>query len=78
MACYLYRGQLGPKRIARDLARFVLSGLEAGVEEAIMEKFLDQYAGYRKLSRERIDGPTKRILKKLQDRHEKKYQDAYR
>jgi hypothetical protein len=77
-ASKIYRGQVGPKRLARDLARFVLSGLEAGVEEAIMEKFLDQYAGYRKLSRERIDGPTKRILKKLQDRHEKKYQDAYR
>ena len=77
-ASKIYRGQLGPKRIARDLARFVLSGLEAGVEGAIMEKFLDQYAGYRKLSRERIDGPTKRILKKLRDRHEKKYQDDYR
>ena len=77
-ASKIYRGRLGPKRIARDLARFVLSGLEAGVEGAIMEKFLDQYAGYRKLSRERIDGPTKRTLKKLRDRHEKKYQDDYR
>ncbi|MEJ2363153.1 MAG: lipopolysaccharide kinase InaA family protein [Deltaproteobacteria bacterium] len=77
-ASKIYRGRLGPKRIARDLARFVLSGLEAGVEEAIMENFLDQYAGHRKLSRERIDGPTTRILKKLRDRHAKKYQDDYR
>ena len=66
------------RKIARDLARFALSGLEAGVEEAILEKFLDKYAGYRKLNRKSIDGPTKRILKKLQDRHEKKYRDDYR
>ena len=76
-ASRLYIEIPGPKEVARDLARFVLSGLEAGVEEAIMEKFLNEYAGYRKLSRKSIDGPTKRILKKLKDRHEKKYRDGY-
>jgi RIO kinase 1 len=77
-ASRLYVQNPGPKEVARDLARFVLSGLEAGVEQAILEKFLDEYAGYRKLSRSSIDGPTKRILKKLKDRHEKKYLDGYR
>jgi tRNA A-37 threonylcarbamoyl transferase component Bud32 len=72
-AAELYGRPPTVREIARDLARFVLSGLEAGVEEEIMERFLDQYAGYRKLSRKSIDGPTKIILKKLKDRHEKKY-----
>ena len=68
----------GPKQVARDLARFVLSGLEAGIEETMLDNFLDKYAGHRKLSRKSIDGPTTRILKKLQDRHQKKYRDDYR
>jgi tRNA A-37 threonylcarbamoyl transferase component Bud32 len=72
-AAELYGRPPTVRKIARDLARFVLSGLEAGVEEETMEKFLDQYARYRKLSRKSIDGPTKVILKKLKDRHEKKY-----
>jgi RIO kinase 1 len=77
-ASKLYGQPPGPKEVARDLARFMLSGLEAGVEEVMLEKFLDTYAGYRKLKRKSVDGPTKRILKKLQDRHKDKYRDDYR
>jgi RIO kinase 1 len=77
-AAEIHGGPPTPRKIARDLARFMLSGLEAGVEKATLEKFLDTYAGYRNLKRKSIDGPTKRVLRKLQDRHEKKYRDGYR
>ena len=69
----LYGRAPSNKAVARDLARFVLSGQEAGIAEAILDKFLDEYAHQRKLSRARIDGPMAKILTKLQDRHEKKY-----
>lgn len=63
------------KAAARDLARFLLSAQEAGIEEAILERFLDQYAHHRELSRAKIDGPIDKILRKLQYRHKKKYGD---
>jgi RIO kinase 1 len=63
---------LGPPHVARDLARFLLSGLEAGMDESIMQRFLDEYAFRRKLSREDIDAPMTRVLRKLKKRHERK------
>jgi hypothetical protein len=71
----LYRKAPNTKAVVRDLARFLLSGQEAGIEEAILERFLDQYAHHRELSRARIDGPIDKILKKLQYRHKKRYGD---
>ena len=71
----LYGQSPNTKAVARDLARFLLSAQEAGVEEAILERFIDQYAHHRELSRARIDGPIDKILKKLQYRHKKRYGD---
>jgi RIO kinase 1 len=71
----LYGRAPSTKAVARDLARFLLSGQETGIEEAILERFLNEYAHHRKLSRARIDGPIAKILTKLQDRHKKKYGD---
>jgi hypothetical protein len=73
-ASKIYRVHLGPKRIARDLARFVLSGLEAGVDGAILAGFLNHYARRRNLTLEEIEGPTMKGLQKLRKRHEKKLQ----
>ena len=71
----LQRQSPSTKAIARDLARFLLSAQEAGIEEAVLERFLDEYTHHRKLSRARIDGPIDRILRKLRHRHKKKYGD---
>jgi len=71
----LYGHAPSTKAVARDLARFVLSGQEAGIEEAILDRFVDEYTHHRKLSRTRIDGPIAKILTKLQDRHKKQYGD---
>ena len=71
----LYGRAPSTKAVARDLARFVLSGREAGIAEAILQRFLNEYAHHRKLSRARIDGPIVKILTKLQGRHKKKYGD---
>jgi len=71
----LYGQSPSIKAAARDLARFLLSAQEAGIEEAILERFLNEYSHHRKLSRARIDGPIAKILTKLQDRHKKKYGD---
>ena len=69
----LHRHSPPPKAYARDLARFLLSGLEAGIEETILEKFLDEYVHHRKLVRANIDEPVAKILEKLKHRHQKKY-----
>ena len=73
-ASKIYRVHLGPKRIARDLARFVLSGLEAGVDGTILAGFLNHYAQHRNLTVNDIEGPMMKVLKKLRKRHEKKQQ----
>ena len=71
-ASSIYGGHLGPKKIARDLARFVLSGLEAGVDGTILARFLDHYARRRNLKLRGIEGPMMNVLQKLRRRHEKK------
>jgi len=70
-ASSIHRRHLGPKGIARDLARFVLSGLEAGVDGTILARFLDHYARRRKLKLKDIEGPMMNVLQKLRKRHEK-------
>ena len=71
-ASRIHRGHLGPKGIARDLARFVLSGLEAGVDGAILARFLGHYTRRRNLQLKEVEGPMMNILQKLRKRHEKK------
>ena len=71
-ASKISRGYLGPLGIARDLARFVLSGLEAGVDGAILARFLHHYAQRRNLKLKDIEGPMMNILQKLRKRHEKR------
>jgi RIO kinase 1 len=73
-ASSFYGGHLGPKKIARDLARFVLSGLEAGVDGRILAQFLGHYAKRRKLELKDIERPMMNVLQKLRKRHEKKFQ----
>jgi hypothetical protein len=68
----LHRQMVRVKAVARDLGRFLLSGLEAGIDAATMDRFLDVYCQHRKMSRKSFDRPTRRVLKKLQRRHEKK------
>jgi len=77
-ASRIHSGHLGPKGIARDLARFVLSGLEAGVDGKILARFLDRYAQRRNLKLKDIEGPMMNILQKLRKRHEKKRQNMVR
>jgi RIO kinase 1 len=69
-----HRGHLGPKGIARDLARFVLSGLEAGVDGTILARFLDHYTRRRNLKLRDIEGPMMHVLQKLRKRHKRKQQ----
>jgi serine/threonine-protein kinase RIO1 len=73
-ASRIHRGHLGPKGIARDLARFVLSGLEAGVDGKILARFLGHYTRRRNLQLKDIEGPMMNVLQKLRKRHEKKPQ----
>jgi len=63
------------KAVARDLARFVLSGLEAGVDGAILAGFLHHYARRRNLTLNDIEGPMMKVLQKLRKRHEKKLEN---
>jgi hypothetical protein len=77
-ASSIYGGHLGPKGIARDLARFVLSGLEAGVDGTILARFLGHYTRRRNLKLKDIEGPMMNILQKLRKRHEKKHQNMVR
>jgi RIO kinase 1 len=77
-ASKIRRGHLGPKSIARDLARFVLSGLEAGVNGAILARFLGHYAQRRNLKLIEIEGPMMKFLQELRKRHEKKLQNMAR
>ena len=77
-ASRIHSGHLGPKGIGRDLARFVLSGLEAGVDGKILARFLDRYAQRRNLKLINIEGPMMKVLQKLRKRHEKKLQSMPR
>jgi len=63
------------KAVARDLARFVLSGLEAGVDGILLARFLGHYARRRNLTLEDIEGPMMKVLHKLRKRHEKKLEN---
>ena len=73
-ASSIHGGHLGPKRIARDLARFILSGLEAGVDGTILARFLGHYTRRRNLRLKDVEGPMMNVLQKLRERHEKKRQ----
>jgi RIO kinase 1 len=73
-ASSIYGGRLGPRRIARDLARFILSGLEAGVDGTILARFLNHYARRRSLKLKDIEGPMMKVLQKLRKRHQRKHQ----
>ena len=77
-ASRIHRGHLDPKGIARDLARFVLSGLEAGVDGTILARFLGHYAQSRNLKLRDIEGPMMNVLQKLRKRHESKHQNMPR
>jgi serine/threonine protein kinase len=77
-ASNIYGGHLGPKRIARDLARFILSGLEAGVDGKILARFLGYYARRRNLKLQDLEGPMMNVLLKLRKRHERKLQNMRR
>jgi RIO kinase 1 len=77
-ASRIHSGHLGPKGIARDLARFVLSGLEAGVDGTILARFLGHYTRRRNLKLKDIEGPMMKVLQKLRKRHEKKRQNMVR
>jgi hypothetical protein len=77
-ASSIYRGQLGPKKVARDLARFVLSGLELGVDGTILARFLNYYGQRRNLKLQELEGPMMKVLEKLRKRHEKKQQHLRR
>jgi hypothetical protein len=70
-----YIGQRKGKSALADrlcLARFVLSGLEAGINGAILAGFLGHYAQHRNLKLKDIEGPMMKVLRKLRKRHEKK------
>ena len=60
---------LGPSRVARDLARFVLYGFQTETDNANMNKFLDEYCHHRRLARESIEARMAKVLKKLHKRH---------
>jgi len=77
-ASRIHSGHLGPKGIARDLARFVLSGLEAGVDGTILARFLGHYTRRRNLKLKDIEGSMMKVLQKLRKRHERKRQDMPR
>jgi len=70
----LHRRSPDGKAVARDLARFVLSGLEAGVAGTLLARFLGQYAQRRNLALKDIESPMMKVLLKLRKRHEKKLQ----
>jgi Lipopolysaccharide kinase (Kdo/WaaP) family len=60
---------LGPTRVARDLARFVLYGFQTETSNAIINRFLDEYCRQRKLDRGSIEARMAKMLKKLRKRH---------
>ena len=63
--------RLDPRRVARDLARFVLNALDLG-EGDVCDCFLDGYARRRNLSRQLLDESMDRVLHKLVERHRRR------
>jgi tRNA A-37 threonylcarbamoyl transferase component Bud32 len=70
----LYWFTPGLASLVRDIARFVLNCQEIGINESIIERFLDTYARCRKLTRASLDKPVTSVLRKLREKHQKKYQ----
>jgi tRNA A-37 threonylcarbamoyl transferase component Bud32 len=62
---------LDPRRVARDLARFVLNALDVGADD-VGDCFLDAYALRRNLSRQLLDESMNSILRKLAERHRRR------
>jgi hypothetical protein len=60
---------LGPTRVARDLARFVLYGFQTETDNAIVNRFLDEYCRHRRLARGIIEARMAKVVKKLRKRH---------
>ena len=60
---------LGPSKVARDLARFVLYGFQTETNNAYINRFLDEYCRQRRLARESIEARMAKALKKLRKRH---------
>lgn len=58
---------------ARDLARFLLSAREFGVDEALVERFLCRYATHRRISRTQLDRLVDVPYRKLAGRHRRQY-----
>ena len=59
----------GPPRVARDLARFVLYGFQTETNNALINRFLDEYCLHRGLARASIEARMAKVLKKLHKRH---------
>jgi len=74
----IYGCALGPSRVARDLARFVMYGFQAGIDNTVMNRFLDEYARFRKLDRKSLEIPMARVLRKLRKRHKGAREDSIR
>lgn len=68
-----FRSDIRPKAMARDLSRFVLNGLKVGIDESIIESFLDAYVSHRKLTRKSIDKPMKKVLSHLKKKQQKSF-----
>ncbi len=77
-ASRIHKGHLGPKGVARDLARFVLSGLETGIDGTILARFLGHYTRRRNLKLKDVEVAMMNVLQKLRKRHERKRQDIPR
>jgi serine/threonine protein kinase len=60
---------LGPSRVARDLARFVLYGFQTETDGAYINRFIDEYCRHRRLARESVETRMATVLKKFHRRH---------
>ncbi len=59
----------GPAAVAEDLARFIFGGMQAGVDGALGQRFLDKYSEHRNLNRKILDPHVDRLLGKFIKRH---------
>jgi len=62
----------GRYAMARDVARFVLNSMEAGLPKDKIEQFIASYALRRNLPLARVSADMAPILRRLQKRHQKK------
>jgi hypothetical protein len=60
---------LGLSHLGRDLARFLMYGFQTGVDQTMMNRFLDEYARSRDLNRQCIENSVVSVLRKLHKRH---------